>query len=951
MTIQKNTPSLSNSTVINLLHNLYGLKGQLEALPGEYDYNFHIISDDAQEFVLKIMHPSRKREEIDLQCAILEHITHKNSALSLPAVQKTVDNENITSIEINGETHLVWMLDYLPGTLLAHAKPHSDHLLYSLGQLLGGMDAALIDFTHPAAARGHKWDMAKSDWITTYLDYLADDEQREMVSQCLAMFNDAIKPQLKNLRKSVIHGDANDYNVLVGSPHDVERNVTGLIDFGDALHTCTVSNLAIACGYAIMHKAKPLDAALQVVKGYHAAYPLTDTEISLLYPMICMRLAVSVTNSANLKSQHPDDPYIVISEAPAWDALRKILKLHPRLATYHFRAACGLEPVPHTRIILQWLQTQQKNIYPVVDYDWQNQPMHVMDLSVGSLMLGADPTYLSGDALTEKIHTEMKSAGVTVAIGRYDEARLIYRSDDFATGTHHTAASRTIHLGVDIFAASGTAIYAPLPGIVHCLANNTNRLDYGPLIILRHTTGEHEFYTLYGHLSENSLKGLKVGQAVQAGEKIAEIGAPPTNGDWTPHLHLQLITDLLELEQDCPGVALASERETWCSLSPAAYMLAGLPDEEIPSLPTTYDETLQARQKRIGSNLSLSYRQPLKIVRGWMQYLYDDTGRTYLDMYNNVAHIGHSHPDVVNAIQQQVTLLNTNTRYLHDNIVNYAERLTALMPESLSVCYIVNSASEANELALRLAYTYTQSQQTIVLEDAYHGHTTGLIDISPYKFNGRGGNGAKSHVHVAPVPDDYRGTYRRDNPERHIKYAAHVQQIIESLEDKNLQLGAFIAETLPSVGGQIIPPPGYLKATYEHVRAAGGVCIADEVQVAFGRLGDYFWGFEMQTALPDIVVLGKPIGNGFPLGAVITTSEIANAFDNGMEFFSTFGGNPVACAAGLAVLDVLERDNLPANAKNIGTYLIENLNSAHGKIPDYWRCTRGRLVSWCGAGQ
>ncbi|MGB1287227.1 MAG: aminotransferase class III-fold pyridoxal phosphate-dependent enzyme, partial [Aggregatilineales bacterium] len=834
---------------------------------------------------------------------------------------------------IQDEAHIVWMLDYLPGTLLAHASPHSDALLYSLGYLPGEMDAALADFSHPAARREHKWDMAKSGWIADYLHYIETDEQRSMVEHCLTLFEDNISPELESLRKSVIHGDANDYNVLVGSAYEQNRQVSGLIDFGDALYTCTVSNLAIACAYAVMHKVKPLKAALQVIRGYHDAYPLTETEVSLLYSMICMRLAVSVTNSAYRKSQEPDDPYIVISETPAWDALEKFLAIHPRLAHYHFRAACRLSPVPHSSTITDYLKSQQNNIHPVVDYDLDNNPVCVLDLSVGSLMLGADPAHLGGDGLTQEINKAMQTAGVNVAIGRYDEPRLIYCSDDFSTGTHPVEESRTVHLGVDIFAEADTAIYAPLAGTVHCLANNTKHLDYGPLIILRHNTGEHDFYTLYGHLSESSLSALTVGENVAAGEKIAEMGSPPTNGDWTPHLHLQLITDLLELDNDFPGVALASERDTWRSLSPAAYILTGLPDEKTPVQEKTYGETLTQRQNRLGGNLSLSYNQPLKIVRGWMQYLYDDTGHAYLDMYNNVAHIGHSHPDVVQVVQQQVALLNTNTRYLHDNILDYAARLTALMPEPLSVCYFVNSASEANELALRLAYTYTQSEETIVLEAAYHGHTTGLIDISPYKFNGKGGRGAKSHVHVAPVPDDYRGAYKRDDPERHLKYAAHISDIIEKLHSNDKKLGAFIAETLPSVGGQIIPPPGYLKAVYEQVRAAGGICIADEVQVAFGRLGDYFWGFEMQEALPDIVVLGKPIGNGFPLGAVITTPEIAAAFDNGMEFFSTFGGNPVACSAGLALLNVLKRDNLPANAATVGAYLIDKLTALMEKYP------------------
>jgi 4-aminobutyrate aminotransferase-like enzyme len=247
------------------------------------------------------------------------------------------------------------------------------------------------------------------------------------------------------------------------------------------------------------------------------------------------------------------------------------------------------------------------------------------------------------------------------------------------------------------------------------------------------------------------------------------------------------------------------------------------------------------------------------------------------------------------------------------------------MPDPLRVCYVLNSASEANELALRLARAHSGREDVVVLESAYHGHTTGLIDISPYKFNGPGGRGRKPWVHVAPLPDDYRGPFRRDDPEAGRKYAAAVGRLIAEEAAPRGGPAAFIAETLPSVAGQIVLPPGYLVEAYRHVRAAGGVCIADEVQVGFGRLGTRFWGFETQGVVPDIVVLGKPIGNGFPLAAVVTTEAIAGSFANGMEFFSTFGGNPVASAAGLAVLDVMAEERLQERARRVGDHFIAGL--------------------------
>ena len=407
---------------------------------------------------------------------------------------------------------------------------------------------------------------------------------------------------------------------------------------------------------------------------------------------------------------------------------------------------------------------------------------------------------------------------------------------------------------------------------MYLAVNNAARLDYGPLVILKHATDDGlTFFTLYGHLGEDALERCRAGQLVARGEQIGSIGAPPSNGDWPPHLHFQIITDLLDLDRDFPGVAYASQRAVWNSLSPDPNLILGIPAERFPAPEPSPAETLAARRTRIGRSLSISYQQPLKFVRGWMQYLYDETGRAFLDVYNNVPIVGHSHPRVVQAAQAQLALLNTNTRYLHDNLTRYAERLTALMPEPLSVCFILNSASEANELALRLARTYTGHEHLIVLDAAYHGHTGGLIDISPYKFNGPGGSGPKPWVHIAPIPDDYRGPYKRDDPAAGTKYAGHVGAIVDQLQAAGQGLAAYIAETLPSVGGQIVFPPGYLAEAYRYVRAAGGLCIADEVQVGFGRLGTHFWGFETQGVVPDIVVLGKPIGNGFPLAAVVTT--------------------------------------------------------------------------------
>ena len=336
---------------------------------------------------------------------------------------------------------------------------------------------------------------------------------------------------------------------------------------------------------------------------------------------------------------------------------------------------------------------------------------------------------------------------------------------------------------------------------------------------------------------------------------------------------------------------------------------------------TRIEELLERRRRMLGRNLSIAYERPLNIVRGSMQYLYDDDGRRYLDAYNNVAHVGHCHPEVVAAGQKQMKLLNTNTRYLSELILEYAEKLGATLPEPLEVCFFVNSGSEANELALRLARARTKARDLIVLEHAYHGNTTTLIDISPYKHDGPGGAGAPSWVHKASLPAS----------------AGDAQQIVDLIAKLPSRLCGFIAESMPSVAGQIVFPDGYLAKVYAAVRSAGGVCIADEVQTGYGRIGTHFWAFEKYGVVPDIVVLGKPIGNGHPIGAVITTRAIAESFDNGMEFFSTFGGNNVSCAIGLKVLEVVQKENLQAHALRTGERLLtglRDLQKCHDNIVD-----------------
>ena len=690
-------PQYTPEEVIRVLQKHYGMKAQVKALYSYDDQNFHVRDAPGAEFVFKISHSSEQRAFLEAQHQVLEILNRGNLAGSVPQVVPDASGNAIFAMPEKGaHRHWARMLTYLPGGILGKHSPHSERLRRQWGRLLGKIDRALDDFFHPALQHYLEWDLQHALDLRRDTGYIRDPRRRTLVEYFLLQFETEVLPQLPGLRRSVIHNDANDYNLLTGNSADGSTHISGIIDFGDIVFSCTVCEAAIAAAYALLDQPDPLAAAAELVGGYHSAAPLQEAELDLLFYLICARLCISVIISSRQLALRPDNDYIAISQRPAWRALEKLLPLNPLQAAAAFRNACDFPERP-------------------------GQPMH--------------------------------------------------------------------------------------------------------------------------------------------------------------------------------------------------------------------RELLSARRRYIGKSLSISYRQPLNIVRGAMQYLFEAGGDTYLDCVNNVCHVGHCHPRVVRAAQQQMARLNTNTRYLHDYLTEYARQLTATLPESLEVCFFTNSGTEANDLALRLARSYTGQQDVIVLEGAYHGHSTAVIEISPYKFDGPGGEGARPHIHKAPMPDPYRGRYRAPGPALGETYAADVEKLIGQLQWQERAPAAFFCEPLLSCGGQIVLPDGYLAAAFAHVRQAGGLCVVDEVQVGFGRIGSHFWAFQHQGVVPDILTLGKPIGNGHPLAAVITTRAIADTFANGMEYFNTFGGNPVSCAVGLAVLETIREEHLQENAREVGAYFLERLQHLQQRHP------------------
>ncbi|UCE18560.1 MAG: aminotransferase class III-fold pyridoxal phosphate-dependent enzyme [Gemmatimonadota bacterium] len=701
--IDSTRPNFSDKEIRKFAKDLYGLDASVRPLDSYSDQNFHLTSEIGEEFVFKAAHAAEQREVLDAQNQAMKYLETECTSFEFPRVCRTVSGEEIVSVKTGkGGSCSVRMLTFLKGTFLADLESQTEDILYSFGRFLGRMDKALTGFYHPAVHRNLPWDLKNTLHASRNVLHVRNPRQRSLVEHFLLQFETFVTPVLPHLRTSVVHSDANDHNVLVDDSDSGDAKIVGIIDFGDMVHTATVCELAIAVAYAMFGKKDPMEAAKQIVRGYHEVYPLRESELGILFHLICGRLCISVTMSAHQHELEPENEYIMVSERPAWALLERLLEVNPERAGNEFLQVCEIP-------------------------------------------------------LSQKWH-----------------------------GLNHR-------------------------------------------------------------------------------------------------------------------------------------------------------EIIDLRQRLIGKSLSISYKKPLKIIRGALQYLYDDTGQTYLDAVNNVSHVGHCHPKVVRAAKDQMAVLNTNTRYLHDNLVTYAQRLTSKMPEPLRVCFFVCSGSEANDLALRLARTHTKGRDVLVVDGAYHGTTTSDIEISPYKFDGPGGAGAEPFIHKVPIPDLYRGAYEATDPEAGKKYAEYVRTTIERMQKDRKQVAAFICEPLMGCAGQIVFPENYLQESFRHVRNAGGVCIADEVQVGFGRVGSHFWGFETQGVIPDVVTLGKPMGNGHPLAAVLTTPEIAESFNTGMEYFNTFGGNPVSCAVGLAVLDVIEEEKLQENALRVGARMkkgLEHLKAKHPLIGD-----------------
>lgn len=701
--LQPRRPGTSPEDAVQYALRWWGIEGSCAELPGDRDRNYLMEAAGGPRYVMKVALAGEGEAALDAQNAALDHVARVAPDLPAPRCVASLEGRSMerTTDALNRPL-LVRLLTWVSGTPLPQgARPAS--ALGDWGALAGRLGLALRSFQHPGAIRLTPWDLLGAvDQVEGRLDLIPERPRRSLLEEVVGEFRDLWQPVACDLRRQVVHNDLNDHNVIISDGGDGSReSAVGVIDFGDLIESVAISELAVAVAYGMLGTPVPIRHLTRMVEGYRTVQDLDGLEMEVLFPLSRLRLALSVSMSAEQSRAEPDNAYLRVSRDDAWLALEQF--------------SC------------------------------------------------------------------------------MDDVRILDRV--------RSSAGRRLH----------------------GFSSRTARWD---------------------------TQGLQ-----------------------------------------------------------------------------------EARKQRLGTGMSLATSPGLEIVRGRGQYLYDVTGRAYLDLVNNVAHVGHAHPHVVAAEASQAWRLNTNSRYLHRLRGEYVERLTATLPKSLQVCWLVCSGTEANELALRLARTATGRRDVVVLDSAYHGNSSSMIDMSPYKHLGPGGNGPPEWVRTAPTPDPFRGPHPA-GPGCAEAYVGDVRRRLKQTDSKDAP-AAFFAEALPGCGGQVVPPDGFLRAAFDATREAGALAVADEVQTGFGRVGTHFWAFQTQDAHPDVVTLGKPIGNGHPLGAVVTTREIADAFENGMEYFNTFGGNPVSCAVGLAVLEVIEEEALQENARTTGEALfrgLDELRSTHAVI-------------------
>lgn len=871
-------------------------------LGGEFDQNLRVTDPAGGHYLVKVTTlPDGDPTTATWHERILLHLRDTAPDLPLPRPIPTNDGRFHVIASTPKGDRMIRVLSWLTGTPLAEQEQHSDELLSELGLVAGRVSNALTSMQEPSAPITHDWDMRRArDVVDSSIAAVADPRNRADVAEVMSWF-DEIEPLLADLPRAVAHQDLNDSNILVDRDSTGRQAISGILDVNDALYTVRVAELAVATAYAMVRKDDPMHVARLVVAGFDAVAPLTDDEFAVIFPLAAARLAMNATTWTQ-RNAIGHNPHGVKRMQYTWPALAKVARIDPDYAEAALRHACGRSAHPDAARVITALGS-------VTAAPWSGtpRPTVTIDTSAASDLFDTVDWH-DATAVSATVDAQLGRRTDRVGIIGHLQTNLLW-SAQRGVGN---AEPETVTLGVGLLLAPGDVLACPLDGVAEngsSTIRHTVADERGPLVFRSHWRG----------LSGGPNPGpISVGQS---------IGAAAGDDDDGLGTVVNVTISLARRHRDgssWPARVRPSEVGVFGELSPDPAPLLGIAPTPTSSR-LRVGEVLALRRDRLASSQRAYYRAPMNLQRGRGVWLYDEDGYAYLDSLNNVTHVGHADPRVAEASRRQMNKLNTNSRFVYESIATYAQKLTATLPDPLEVVFLVCSGSEANDLAIRIARQVTGRADIAIIDGAYHGNTGVVTGLSPNRYKGPGGAGAPPTTHETVIPDRYRGRFGYDDPDAGPRYGAEAARVLGDMSRAGTPPAAFLAESLMGSAGNIVFPPGYLAAVFAAARTLGALTISDEVQVGVGRMSDTFWGFELAGVIPDIVTMGKPLGNGHPLAAVVTTREIADAFDTGMKYFNTFGGNPVSCAIGTAVLDIVIDDGLQQHAGEVGRYFADGL--------------------------
>ena len=885
-------PDVGTDEAAVLLRSAFGRTGRLRELGSHQDRNFLVEAEDGR-FVLKVARTGISRAELEAENAALRHALAAGLSFAIPVLQPGLDGADIVRLPTrSGTEHDLRLVTYIDGEPMDRAGYLAPAVLRRRGEMAAEIALALRGFDHPGLDRALQWDVRHAGGVVEALAPFASSPTRRALAEgAMARAAAALEPLRPELCVGVIHADVTDLNTVAVRDAAGRPMPVGLIDFGDLSRSWLAAELAVTIAADTFHDLdRPLQLGVEIARAFLPRLPLGEAELAAIWPMVVARAAAVAVSGDQQAALEPDNAYVASSRDEEWIALEAVLAVPFALAAEALRGAAGLPPTPAPMMKLAIAPLLEGTRTPVV-----------LDLSTTSEGLAGDaigdPARVAG--LPDVTKDDVR------AVARWGEGRL----PDVRFDTSEEPA--TVHLGVDVFAAPGSTVHAPVGGRVRPIGDGIV-IEAGTFDLV---------------LAGVDAAGEACGE-VAAGDVIGRVAIGGPDG-LPPHVHVQRVA---VPGLDAPRRAAPTLADAWLALCPDPSPLLGL-EPGLAAAPRPDPAALLARRDAVLADVQVHYYgTPPEIERGWRHHLVDTRGRSYVDVVNNVAVLGHSHPAVTKAVTRQLRLLNTNSRFLYEPMIRFAEALADRFPAPLDTVFLVNTGSEANELALRLARVATGHEDVLAVRGAYHGWTgatdavtTSLLD------NPRALATRPAWVQPVEAPNPYRGRFR--GPDAGTRYADDVRATLARLAADGRGPAAFIAEPLYGNAGGVVLPDGYLAQVYAAVRAAGGVCIGDEVQTGYARLGVHQWAFEQQGVVPDIVTVAKAAGNGMAVGAVITTRAIAEAFRAEGSFFSSVGGSPVACAAGLAVLETIDREELQANARDVGAYLKAGLEAVAARHP------------------